>query len=62
MNGFTERYKLAWFTLASVFTLVGLDGAGIIDISKFGYAGIGGIITLVLQYYFRKKPSADKPQ
>ena len=57
-----ERVMVAIITLLSCFMLISLDAAGYINIGKFGYAGIGSWITIVIQFYFRKKPSEDTTQ
>lgn len=50
-----RKFRLAILVLVACFVLIGLDGSGVINIENFGYAAIGSLITLVLQYYFRKK-------
>ena len=43
------------FAMASIM----LDAFGKINIEKIGYAFFGSIITLILNYYFRKNPPPD---
>ena len=45
-----------WLLFSGVMII--LDGAGIIDVGKWGYAAFFSIITLIIQFYFRK--SGDK--
>jgi len=40
------------FAIASII----LDSMGIINVEKFGYAFFGGLITLFVNYFFRKNP------
>ena len=49
-------------TLLFCFALILLDASGEVDISKFGYAGIGSWITIILQFYFRKAGKDNKPK
>jgi len=41
-----------WLLFSGIIII--LDGAGIIDIGKWGYAAFFSIITLIIQFYFRK--------
>jgi hypothetical protein len=43
---------ILYFSIACVV----LDSLEIIDVNKFGYAFIGGLIGSFMQYYFRKSP------
>jgi len=54
-----ERVMAAIITLLMCFFLIAMDAAGYINIGKFGYAGIGSWVTLVIQFYFRKKPKSE---
>ena len=36
-----------------------LDSRGIINVEKFGYAFFGSIISLFLNYFFRKSPPEE---
>lgn len=54
-----ERIIVGITTLLMCFFLIAMDAAGYINIGKFGYAGIGSWITIVIQFYFRKAPSAE---
>jgi len=56
-----ERVMVAIITLLMCFFLIAMDAADYINIGKFGYAGIGSWITIVIQFYFRKKPSEEQP-
>jgi len=44
-------------TLIFCFALIFADAEGCINIGKFGYAGIGSWVTLIIQFYFRKNPT-----
>jgi hypothetical protein len=54
-----ERILVGIVTLIFCFALIFADAEGYINIGKFGYTGIGAWVTLVLQFYFRKSPSAE---
>ena len=54
-----ERILFGIITMLACFVFIGLDAAGIIDIGKFGYAGIGSWLTLIIQFYYRKAKSAQ---
>lgn len=54
-----ERILVGITTLFFCFALIFADAEGYINISKFGYAGVGSWITLVIQFYFRKKPADE---
>ena len=41
-----------WLLFSGI--MIVLDGAGIIDVGKWGYAAFFSIITLIIQFYFRK--------
>lgn len=47
---------ILWFALV----MVSLDAFGLADIGKFGYAFFGGVISHILQYFFRKKVEDEK--
>ena len=47
-------------TLIFCFALIFADAEGSINIGKFGYAGIGSWVTLIIQFYFRKQPNEEK--
>ena len=51
-----ERIVVGLATLIFCFALIFADAEGYINISKFGYAGVGSWITLIIQFYFRKQP------
>ena len=55
-----ERVMVGIITLLMCFFLIAMDAAGYINIGKFGYAGIGSWITIVIQFYFRKKPAEEQ--
>jgi len=55
-----ERIFVGIVTLIFCFALIFADAEGYINISKFGYAGLGSWITLVVNFYFRKQPTNDK--
>lgn len=54
-----NRIIVGLLTILACFVLIGLDGREIIDLGKFGYAGIGAWVTLILQFYFRKSGDKD---
>ena len=54
-----ERILIGIVTLIFCFALIFADAEGYINISKFGYAGVGAWITMVLQFYFRKQPKDE---
>lgn len=39
--------------------MITIDALGIIDVEPFGYAFFGGLITLFVNYFFRKSPPAE---
>jgi len=49
-----QRLIVGLPTLGLSFGMIILDGAGLIDVSKMGYAAIGGWITFIITFYFRK--------
>ena len=49
-----ERILVGIVTLIFCFALIFADAEGYINISKFGYAGVGSWLTLIIQFYFRK--------
>ena len=55
-----ERIMVGIVSLIFCFTLIFADAEGYINISKFGYAGVGSWITLIIQFYFRKQPETEK--
>ncbi len=42
---------ILWFAIV----MIALDSAGVVNVEKFGYAFFGGVISLFLNYFFRKK-------
>jgi hypothetical protein len=46
--------------LAFAMAMIALDAAGTINIEKLGYAFFGSIISLLLNYYFRKSPPKEE--
>jgi len=55
-----ERIMVGIVTLIFCFALIFADAEGSINIGKFGYAGIGSWVTLIIQFYFRKQPNEEK--
>ena len=51
-----ERILVGIVTLIFCFALIFADAEGYINISKFGYAGVGSWISMILVFYFRKQP------
>ena len=58
----TYRDRLAVFLLTILFGILIADSIGVLDVSKWGYAFLSAIITLVVQFYFRKVPEQEKKQ
>jgi len=54
-----ERILVGIVTLIFCFALIFADAEGYINISKFGYAGVGSWITLIIQFYFRRRPKDE---
>ena len=44
---------------ATAIACIFLDSADIIDVNKFGYAFIGGLLTIFMTYFFMKTPPTD---
>ncbi len=55
-----ERFAIAVISLSGAGTLIALHGAKIIDLAEFGIAGVAVWITLIIQFYFRKRPDDEK--
>ena len=49
-----QRLIVGWFWLLFSAVMIILDGAAVIDVGKWGYAAFFSIITLIIQFYFRK--------
>jgi len=47
--------------LAFAMAAILLDSAGVICIEKMGYAFFGSVISLLLNYFFRKNPPEEPP-
>lgn len=45
--------------LAFAISSILLDAAGVITVEKMGYAFFGSIISLLLNYFFRKSPPKE---
>ena len=54
------RLAVCILTLAGSFALILLHGLKMIDMGDFGIAGIATWITMILQFYVRKKPADEK--
>jgi len=54
MSKDTSRIIIGGYWLLVSGTMILLDGAGIIDVGKWGYAAFFSIIVLIIQFYFRK--------
>jgi hypothetical protein len=54
------RLIICVLTLLGSFALIIMDGLGLIDIGKLGAAGVAAWITMILQFYVRKKPEGEK--
>ena len=46
-----------WLLFSGIMII--LDGASVIDVGKWGYAAFFSIITLIIQFYFRKVGSTS---
>ena len=55
-----ERLLFGLPTLLFCFFLIYMDAEGYINVDKFGYAVIGGWITLLVNFYYRKATKEDK--
>ena len=55
-----ERVIVGIVTLIFCFALIAADAESYMDIGKFGYAAFGSWITIILAFYFRKKPGGEK--
>ena len=53
------RLIICVLTLLGSFSLIIMDGFGLIDIGKLGAAGVAAWITMILQFYVRKKPEGE---
>jgi hypothetical protein len=53
------RLIICVLTLIGSFALIIMDGVGLIDIGKLGAAGVAAWITMILQFYVRKKPEGE---
>ena len=54
------RLIICVLTLLGSFAVIIMDGVGLIDIGKLGAAGVAAWITMILQFYVRKKPEGEK--
>ena len=54
------RLIISVLTLLGSFALIIMDGVGLIDIGKLGTAGVAAWVTMILQFYVRKKPEGEK--
>ena len=53
------RLIICVLTLLGSFAVIIMDGVGLIDIGKPGAAGVAAWITMILQFYVRKKPEGE---
>jgi len=53
------RLIICMLTLLGSFAVIIMDGVGLIDIGKLGAAGVAAWITMILQFYVRKKPEGE---
>ena len=60
INSKEARLIVCILTLAGSFALILLHGLKVIDLGEFGIAGIATWITMILQFYVRKKPADEK--
>ncbi len=61
IGGKKERLIIAVMSLGGAFTLIILHASDRIDLDDFGIAGIAVWVTLIIQFYFRKKPEGESP-
>jgi len=54
------RLIICVLTLVGSFALILLHGLKMIDLGDFGIAGIATWVTMILQFYVRKKPEGEK--
>jgi len=54
------RLIVSILTLIGSFVLIIMDGIGIVDIGKLGTAGVATWVTMIIQFYVRKKPEGEK--
>ncbi len=57
-----HRMQLIFGVPILIFAMLGilLDASGVINIEKMGYAFFGSIISLLLNYFFRKSPPKEE--
>ena len=60
MGSSKERLLVAILSLAGAFSLIVLHASSKIDLSEFGISGVAAWVTLIIQFYFRKKPEGEK--
>ena len=60
MDSRKERLIVAILSLAGAFSLIVLHASSRIDLSDFGIAGVAVWVTLIIQFYFRKRPEGEK--
>ena len=53
------RLIICIVTLVGSFVLILLHGLKMIDLGDFGIAGIATWVTMILQFYVRKKPANE---
>ena len=58
----TFNDRIALYILSILFGIIIADGAGAINVEKWGYAFLGAMITVILQFYFRKKNTETDPE
>lgn len=59
-NASTDRLILASVLLTFCFGIIFMDSLELIDVNKWGYSFIGGLIVLVVNFFFRKTAKGEK--
>jgi len=55
-----ERFIFGMPTLLFCFAVILLDSRGVIDVGKWGYAFIASLITVIINFYYRKTTKAEE--
>ena len=55
-----ERFFFGMPTMLFCFAVILLDSKGTIDVGKWGYAFIASLITLIINFYYRKTTKAEE--
>lgn len=55
-----QRFAMGMMWLSVTAAIIILDGLGIIDIGKWGYGGLLTLVTLIIQFYFRRASKGEE--